>query len=221
MSAAVYVFDAYGTLFDVHSAIGRYRDQAGPDADKMSDIWRTKQLEYSWTLTLSGQYVDFWTLTERALDYALARTSVDKSLKPQLLAAYFQLGAFPDAKTALNLLRQHGHRTAILSNGSPKMLQGAVDGAGMAGYFDALLSVDTPRMFKPRQEVCSLVTDRFSCEARSVVFVSSNRWDIMGAKTFGFRCVWINRAKLPDEYPNQPADRTISDLKSLPDLVLG
>jgi len=221
MAKSIYVFDAYGTLFDVHSAIGRHRDHAGPDADRMSDIWRTKQLEYSWTLTLSGQYEDFWILTERALDFALARTSVDKALKPKLLDAYFELGAFPDAKSMLGTLRERGHGTAILSNGSPRMLQGAVDAAQIGVLLDALLSVDTPRMFKPRQEVYALVTDRFSCQPADVIFVSSNRWDIMGAKTFGFQCVWINRAKLPDEYPGQPADRMISDLAALPDLALG
>lgn len=98
--SSIFVFDAYGTLLDVHAAISRFRSQAGPDADRLSDIWRTKQLEYSWTLTLAGRYVDFWTLTQRALDYALARVpSVDKALKPKLLDAYFTLDAFPDART--------------------------------------------------------------------------------------------------------------------------
>ncbi len=221
MPDAIYVFDAYGTLFDVHSAIGRYRDRAGPDADRMSDIWRTKQLEYSWTLTLSGQYADFWSLTERALDYALARTTVDPALKQNLLDAYFELGAFADAKAMLRTLKQRGHRTAILSNGSPKMLRGAVDAAGIGDALDAVLSVDTPRMFKPRQEVYALVTKQFSCKPGDVIFVSSNRWDVMGAKKFGFRCVWINRAKLPDEYPEQAPDKAVTDLATLPDLVLG
>jgi 2-haloacid dehalogenase len=219
--ATVYVFDAYGTLFDVHAAIARYRREAGPDAERMSDIWRTKQLEYSWTLTLAGQYADFWTLTERALDHALARTSVDKALKRKLLDAYFTLGAFPDAEVTLRALRQRGHATAILSNGSPRMLQGAVDAARIDGLLDALLSVDAVRVFKPRPEVYRLVTERFSCAPGEVVFVSSNRWDIMGAKKFGFRCVWVNRANMPDEYPDLPPDKIMSDLAGLPDLASG
>src|SRR5262252_7544609 len=111
-----FVFDAYGTLFDVHAAIGRHRAAAGPDADRFSEIWRTKQLEYTWTLTLAGHYVDFWTLTERALDFTFARVpSVDRSLRPQLLDAYLSLDAFPDARTALSRLKAKGARLAILT----------------------------------------------------------------------------------------------------------
>ena len=130
IDARAYVFDAYGTLFDVHAAIGRYRAAAGPDADRFSEIWRSKQLEYTWTLTLGGCYIDFWTLTERALDYAFARMpSVDRALRPQLLEAYLKLDAFPDAPAALTGLKTHGARLAILSNGTPRMLNAAVEAA--------------------------------------------------------------------------------------------
>jgi 2-haloacid dehalogenase len=214
--ASVFVFDAYGTLFDVHAAIGRHRAAAGADADRFSDLWRAKQLEYTWTHTLAGLYADFWTLTERALDYCFLRfPSVDRALKPQLLDAYKTLGAFPDARTTLHGLKRAGHRTAILSNGSPDMLAAAVRAADMAGDLDAVLSVDAIRMFKPRPEVYALVTRHFEISPREVVFVSSNRWDIMGAANFGFRSVWINRANMPDEYSECPAEATISDLTSL------
>src|ERR1700687_1377449 len=147
---SIFVFDAYGTLFDVHAAMARFRGEAGPDAERMSEIWRAKQLEYTWTLTLAGHYVDFWTLTGRALDYALARVpSVDKTLKPKLLEAYFKLDAFPDARAALRALKAKGHKTGILSNGSPNMLKVAVDAAGISGDLDAVLSVDSVKMFKP------------------------------------------------------------------------
>jgi 2-haloacid dehalogenase len=216
MPAAIYVFDAYGTLFDVHSAIGRYRDRIGPDADRMSDLRRVKQLEYSWTLTLSGQYQDFWALTGHALDFALARfPSVDKALRPQLLDAYFQLGAFPDAKDTLRRLRDAGHRTGILSNGSPAMLEGAVEAARLGELLDAVLSVDSLKMFKPRPEVYDLVTNFFKCRHADV---SSNRWDVMGAAHVGFRPVWINRAGNPDEYGK--AERVIASLAALPDLAI-
>src|SRR5687768_13403463 len=116
----VFVFDAYGTLFDVHAAMARHADAAGPDAQRLSEIWRAKQLEYSWTLTLAGRYEDFWTLTERALDHALARVpSVDPALKPKLLDAYVALDAYPDARACLSALKARGDATAILSNGSP------------------------------------------------------------------------------------------------------
>jgi 2-haloacid dehalogenase len=216
---SIFVFDAYGTLFDVHAAIARFRSEAGPDADRMSEIWRTKQLEYTWTLTLSGQYTEFWTLTERALDFALARVpSVDKALKPQLMNAYFKLDAFPDAKAALRKLKDNGARTGILSNGSPPMLKGAVDAAGIGDLLDAVLSVDALKMFKPRPEVYKLVTDFYKCKPAEVVFVSSNRWDVMAGMHVGFKGVWVNRARNPDEY-GKP-DRMLADLASLPDLAI-
>src|SRR6202140_195364 len=123
MTSPAFVFDAYGTLFDVHAAIGRPPAAAGPDAERLSELWRTKQLEYTWTLTLAGHYVDFWTLTERALDYSFARVpSADRALRPKLLDSYFRLDAFPDAGATLATLKARGMKTAILSNGSPRML---------------------------------------------------------------------------------------------------
>jgi 2-haloacid dehalogenase len=213
---SIFVFDAYGTLFNVHAAIGRFRSAAGPEADRMSEAWRAKQLEYSWTLTLAGHYVDFWTLTERALDYALTRfPSVDKALRPQLLEAYFKLDAFPDARSALRALKAAGHQTGILSNGSPNMLKGAVDAANVGADLDAVLSVDTLKIFKPRPEVYGLVTDRFGCKPGEVAFVSSNRWDVMASVSVGFHGLWINRGKMPDEYFDFPPERELNDLNEL------
>ncbi len=216
---SIFIFDAYGTLFDVHAAIGRFRGDAGPDADRMSEIWRTKQLEYTWTLTLAGHYVDFWTLTERALDFSLARVpSVPKTLKASLLDAYFKLDAFPDARAALRALKDGGNKTGILSNGSPKMLKGAVEGAGIGGDLDAVLSVDVLKMFKPRPEVYKLVTDYYKCTPGDVTFVSSNRWDVMASVSVGFHGLWVNRSKMPDEYQDFAPERTLSDLSSLANL---
>jgi 2-haloacid dehalogenase len=219
--ADAYIFDAYGTLFDVHAAIGRHRAQAGPEADRFSEIWRLKQLEYTWTMTLAGRYVDFWTLTERALDYAFARIgSVDRALRPQLLEAYLSLDAFADALSALTALKGRGLRLGILSNGSPRMLEAAVAASGIGGLLDAVLSVDAVRAYKPRPEVYALVTKQFSIAAERVAFVSSNRWDIMGASAFGFSPVWVNRARLPDEYAEHAPVRIVADLAALPALAL-
>ena len=213
---SIFVFDAYGTLFNVHAAISRFRAEAGPEADRLSDMWRLKQLEYSWTLTLAGHYVDFWTLTERALDYSLTRfPSVDKALRPKLLEAYFQLDAFPDARTALRTLKAKRHKTGILSNGSPNMLKGAVDAANVGGDLDAVLSVDALKIFKPRPEVYRLVTDHYKCRPADVTFVSSNRWDVMAGTSVGFRALWINRGKMPDEYFDFPPHQELVDLNEL------
>lgn len=212
----LFIFDAYGTLLDVHACIARFEKEAGPDIARLSDIWRTKQLEYTWTLTLAGHYTEFWMLTERALDYALARVpNVPKALKPRLMDSYFQLDAFPDARPALQALKAAGHKTGILSNGSPKMLDGAVDGAKLGGELDAVLSVDALKMFKPRPEVYGLVTDHFRCKPGDVTFVSSNRWDVMAGVSVGFRGLWINRTRMPDEYPDFPPQKILSSLSEL------
>jgi 2-haloacid dehalogenase len=213
--ARAFVFDAYGTLFDVHSAIGRHRAAAGPDAEPFSEIWRTKQLEYSWTLTLAGRYADFWTLTELALDFAFARfPSVDRALKPKLLDAYWTLDAFSDARPVLRELKARGASTAILSNGSPEMLIAAVGSAGIGAELDATLSVDAIRMYKPRPEAYALVTETFKLRPADVLFVSSNRWDVMGAGAFGFRTVWINRTNGTTEYEPAP-DAVLTGLADL------
>ena len=213
---SIFVFDAYGTLFDVHAAIARHRAATGPDADRLSEIWRAKQLEYTWTLTLAGRYVDFWTLTERALDFALARVlSADARLKPQYLAAYQTLDAYADARAALRELKSRGRRTAILSNGTPAMLAAAVGAAQLAPELDAVLSVDALRIYKPRPEVYALVTREFSCAPAEVTFISSNRWDAMGATAFGFRTVWINRGNAPDEYPDFLPVAVVTNLTGL------
>jgi 2-haloacid dehalogenase len=214
--ASVYVFDAYGTLFDVHAAIARHRAAAGPDAERFSEIWRAKQLEYAWTLTLAGHYADFWTLTERALDYAFDRVpTVGRALRTKLLDAYLTLDAFADARAALTELKTRGRRIAILSNGTPHMLEAAVQASGIAPLCDAVLSVEVVRMYKPRPEVYALVTDRFGVKPDAVAFVSSNRWDIMGASTFGFRPVWVNRARMPQEYPDESPIRVVPNLSAL------
>jgi len=221
MPTRVFVFDVYGTLFDVHAAIARHRDAVGPEADRFSDMWRTKQLEYAWMLSAAGRYQDFWTLTERALDYTFARfPSIDRAPRPALLDAYFKLDAFPDARAALAALRAKSAKTAILSNGNPRMLDGAVSAAGIGDLLDAVLSVDTIRIYKPQPAVYAMVTERFGVAPAEVAFISSNRWDVMGATAFGFRCVWVNRANLPDEYPEFAPVAVVRELNALVDLTL-
>jgi len=216
MPATAFVFDAYGTLFDVHAAIARHRNEIGPDADRLSELWRAKQLEYSWTLTLADRYLDFWSLTQQALDHAFARLpSADRRLRGKLLEAYRQLDAFADARATLKELKRRGHRTAILSNGSPDMLEAAVAAAGLGTDLDFVLSVDSIRKYKPRPEVYALVPAAMRVEPGDVVFVSSNRWDVMGAASFGFRAAWINRANLPDEYADRPPAVVLKDLTAL------
>jgi 2-haloacid dehalogenase len=216
MPHIAYVFDAYGTLFDVHSAVSRLAARVGPDASAFSELWRTKQLEYSWVRTLMGAYRDFWQLTADALDFALARfPSVDRRLKPELLDAYRTLLAFPEVPAVLDQLKQRGMKLAILSNGSPDMLAAAVSSAKLDAFLDKVFSIDGIGRYKTHPDAYRLVTNAWDLRPEQVSFQSSNRWDIAGAARFGFATVWVNRSGQPDEYPDSPPDRVVKSLSEL------
>lgn len=210
------VFDAYGTLFDVHSAVQRHAGAVGPEAARLSELWRTKQVEYSWTLSLIGRYVPFWTLTERALDYALAaHPGVDRSLRGTLLDAYRDLDAYPEVPGVLARLRARGLTTAILSNGDAAMLGRSVDAAGLRPHLDAVLSVDAAAVFKTHPRAYAVALDALGVSAEAVLFCSSNRWDVAGATAFGFACAWIDRTGKPDEYAAFAPVAVLDDLDGL------
>lgn len=210
------VFDAYGTLFDVNAAVQRHAEAVGPDAARLSELWRTKQIEYSWTLSLMGRYVPFWTLTERALDYALAlHPRVDRGLRDTLLDAYRDLDAYPEVPGVLAALRERGIRTAILTNGDAAMVGRAVDSAGLGPHLDAVVSVDDAQVFKTHPKAYRIALDRLGVSSDAVLFCSSNRWDIAGATAFGLTSVWVNRRGLPDEYPDLQPEAVIGALDAL------
>lgn len=220
--AAIYAFDAYGTLFDVHAAVARHRGAIGDQADRLSDLWRSKQLEYTWTRTLMGAYRNFRALTADALDFAAARCGgIDAKTRAALLDAYETLDAYPDARPCLAALKAQGARLAILSNGTPAMLDAAVTAAGLADLFDAILSVDAVQAFKTLPRAYELVTEQFAAKPSAITFLSSNRWDIAGARQFGFHPVWVNRASQPDEYADLPPVRVIKSLAELPGFSSG
>ncbi|GJD53565.1 (S)-2-haloacid dehalogenase 4A [Methylobacterium crusticola] len=214
--ARAVVFDAYGTLLDVHSAVQRHTRAVGSDAKTLSDTWRQKQLEYSWVLSLCGRYTAFWTLTERALDYALARhPNVDPSLRPALLEAYRRLDAYPEVPATLDALQAVGLKTAILSNGDTAMLDMAVRSAALHDHLDAVLSVDPAGIYKTSPRAYDLAPERLGVGIRETVFVSSNRWDVAGAAAYGFTPVWVNRTGQPDEYPDLAPVQVIDSLNAL------
>jgi len=214
------VFDAYGTLFDVHSAVGRSREALGDKADGVSALWRQKQLEYTWLRSLMGAYVDFWQITGDGLDYALAANEIDDAeLRRRLMDLYLSLDAYPDVTEALDRLRAGGKKTAILSNGAPNMLEAAVASAGLGTRLDAALSVDELRVFKPDARVYQLAVERLGVEAGRICFVSTNGWDASGAAHFGFNVAWLNRfGQKPERLPGTPA-AVISTLAELPGLL--
>jgi 2-haloacid dehalogenase len=211
-----FVFDAYGTLFDVHSAANRHKAPIGASWDRLSQIWRTKHLEYTWIHAQIGRHTTFWQLLERSLDYAIAAVGgIPPGLREKLLAAYRTLSAYPEVSEVLSALKQKGARLAILTNGDPEMIDDAVTSAGLTGLFDALITVHEAGVFKPDRRVYALACERFGVQPGQITFQSSNRWDVAGGKAFGFHCVWINRAGAPDEYPDMPADMIAPDLRPL------
>ncbi len=219
MSHSVYAFDAYGTLFDVHAAVRRHAEALGPDAPRFSETWRAKQLEYTWVRSLAGRYRDFWSLTEESLDFCFAAfPSADRALRPKLLEAYRRLDCYQEVPELIRTLRREGRQLAILSNGTPEMLQAAVSAAGLDGSFDAILSVDPISIYKTDARVYDLVTTHFRVYPDAVSFQSSNRWDVAGAAAYGFRAVWINRSGAPDEYPDMTPAAVLPSLEGLPKL---
>jgi 2-haloacid dehalogenase len=216
MQYPAYVFDAYGTLFDVHAAVRRHAEAIGPDGQLLSEIWRTKQLEYSWVRTLMGAYADFWQLTEQALDFAYARVpSANRALRSDLLDAYLKLDCYPEVPSVLKALKASGAKLAILSNGSPAMLEPIVRAAALDTLLDEVFSVDGIRRFKTDQSVYEMVTSAWRLYPDAVSFQSSNRWDVAGATRAGFRTVWINRSGMPDEYADLPPAVILPSLEGL------
>ena len=214
------VFDAYGTLFDVHSAARRASDALGEQASAVSGVWRDKQLQYTWLRSLMGAHADFWQVTGEALDFALAAHGIeDAALRDRLMELYLSLEAYPDVAPALSRLRAGGKKTAILSNGAPKMLNAAVESAGIDGLLDAALSIEEVGIYKPDLRVYQLAVDRLETAAERICFVSTNCWDAHGAAHFGFRVAWMNRFGQQNErLPGEPAT-IIQGLDELPGLL--
>jgi len=220
------VFDAYGTLFDVSAAAREAAAEPGREAlaEKANDLaehWRLKQLQYSWLRAITGDYTEFWNVTMDGLDWALEKTGLDgdPELRERLLALYWELSAYIEVHFMLARLKAMGMKTAILSNGSPDMLEGAVDSSGVGANLDAVLSVEDVGIFKPAKTVYDMVGARFGCTPDEVLFVSSNGWDVAGAAGYGFKTVWVNRAGDPvDRLPAQP-QTILTDLSTIPDLI--
>lgn len=213
------LFDAYGTLLNVHAAMQRHADAIGPHWQRISHEWRAKQLEYSWVRSIAGErhHKDFWTLTENALDVVMARHQLDPALRTGLLEAYRNLPAFPEVPAMLARLKELGIGTGILSNGGPEMVTEAATAAGLAPLLDAILSAESAGIFKPDRRVYGLGTAHFSGPANNIAFVSANAWDAFGARSFGYRVYWLQRPGEPDDYDVAASSTVIADLDSLPD----
>jgi 2-haloacid dehalogenase len=214
------VFDAYGTLFDFNSAVARHRDAIGPKADALSDMWRSKQIQYTWLRNSMGAYAKFWQVTGEALEHCLAAHGIENpNIRDKLLGAYLALDPFAEVPATLDVLKRAGIRLAILSNGNPEMLDPMVAASTLAGRFEAVLSVDAAGIFKPDPRVYRLVEARCGVKPNKVCFLSSNCWDAHGAAHFGFSTVWVNRAGAPDDRLPGALAGQIQDLSHLPALL--
>lgn len=213
------LFDAYGTLLNVHAAMRRHAEAIGPHWQRISHEWRAKQLEYTWVRSIAGErhHKDFWTLTQDALDVVIARHGLDPSLRTGLLDAYRNLEPYPEVPAMLARLKELGIGTGILSNGEPGMLADATAAAGIAPLLDAVLSAESVGIFKPDRRVYGLGTARFEGPANNIAFVSANAWDAFGARSFGYRVYWLQRPGEPDDYGVAASSSVIADLASLPD----
>ena len=209
-----FVFDAYGTLFDVHTVIEAGRAVTG-DPQALSTLWRQKQLEYTWLRSLMGRYEDFWAVTEGALRFALARLGIEASEDAirRLMEAYLALATFPEVESALAAMG--GTPLGILSNGSPRMLAAAVRSSGLEGRLAHVLSVDAVRTYKPSRAVYELGPRAFALPAEDILFVSSNGWDVAGAKAFGYRTCWCNRLGAPTEHLGVTPDLEVARLDEI------
>jgi 2-haloacid dehalogenase len=226
MPIKVCVFDAYGTLFDVAAAARSLAGAPGREGfaevwREVAETWRQKQLQYSWLRAIADAHADFWTVTRDGLDFALQAhgQDADAELREALLALYWELAAYAEVPEMLARLKADGFATAILSNGSPDMLAGAVESAAIGEYLDDVLSVEDVGVFKPHRSVYDLVGKRFGCAPDQVLFVSSNGWDAAASAGYGFQTAWVNRKGEPmDRLPWQP-HHVLTDLTTIPDLA--
>ena len=209
------VFDAYGTLFDVHSVIAHCNRKFPGQGAELSKLWRTKQLEYTWLRSLTERYEDFWTVTQSALAFACRSLTLPcpPETCEELMESYLHLETFPEVKPALDKLSQH--KLVILSNGSPKMLAAAVENSGLRGRFTDVISADGVKIYKPSPRVYGLVSQHLGVPDSAIAFVSSNFWDIAGAKSFGFWTCWVNRCNLSEDELGVKPDATVDSLDGL------
>ena len=215
------VFDAYGTLFDVHSVVALCEQLWPGNGAALSALWRAKQLEYTWQRSLMRRYQDFARITEASLSYACLALGlpVDEERRRSLMGAYLKLSLFPEVRDALATLKVSKLKLAILSNGSPAMLRPLVAAAGLGSQIRTIISVDARKIYKPAPAVYRLAVERLRAPKTAIGFVSSNCWDACGAKSFGFRTFWINRTGVPVDELGATPDHVIGSLRELPALI--
>ena len=219
MNTKALVFDAYGTLFDVNSAANKCKDKIGEDWENFANFWRTTQLEYTWLRSLMRRHRDFWKITEDSLDKSMKVFGVDKNMKNELLNLYKVLSPYPEVKNVLESLKDRNFKLAILSNGTPDLLNELVTSNNLNNLFDDLFSVEEVKVFKPDSKVYEIPTKKYNIKANQIIFLSSNTWDVSGGGNFGYNSVWVNRNKSKFDLLDYQPKNEINNLTQLLDIV--
>ena len=219
MNTKALVFDAYGTLFDVNSAANKCKEKIGEDWEKFANFWRTTQLEYTWLRSLMRRHRDFWKITEDSLEKSLQVFGVDKNMKNELLNLYKVLSPYPEVKKVLETLKDQNFKLAILSNGTPALLNELVSSNDLNNLFDDLFSVEEVKVFKPASKVYEIPTKKYNIKASQITFLSANTWDVSGAGNFGYNSVWVNRNKSKFDLLDYQPKNEVSNLTQLLDIV--
>ena len=213
------IFDAYGTLFDVNSAAEKCKERLGDKWEGFANYWRTTQLEYTWLRSLMRRHKDFWQITEDSLDKSMNFYNIDNTMRSELLNLYKVLSPFTEVRDALNKLKQSNYKLAILSNGTPDLLNELVVSNGLKDIFDDIFSVEEVGIFKPDSKVYDLPINKYNIEKNEVLFLSANTWDVSGAGNYGYNTVWVNRNNnIFDKLDFEP-NKQISNLSELLDLI--
>ncbi len=219
MNTKALVFDAYGTLFDVNSAAKRCKDKIGKDWENFSNFWRTTQLEYTWLRTLMKKHRDFWKITEDSLDKSMRVFDIDKSMKNELLNLYKVLSPYPEVKKVLESLKDQNFKLAILSNGTPALLEELVSSNNLNNLFDDLFSVEEVKVFKPDSRVYEIPIKKYNIKAEQITFLSANTWDVSGGGNFGYNSVWVNRNKAKFDILDYQPKNEVNNLTQLLDIL--
>ena len=219
MNTKALVFDAYGTLFDVNSAANKCKNKIGEDWENFANFWRTTQLEYTWLRSLMSRHRDFWKITEDSLDKTMRVFGVDKKMKNELLNLYKVLSPYPEVKNVLEKLRDRNFKLAILSNGTPALLNELVTSNNLNNLFDDLFSVEEVKVFKPDSKVYEIPTKKYNIKANQITFLSANTWDVSGGGNFGYNSVWVNRNKSKFDILDYQPKNEVSNLTQLLDII--
>ena len=213
------IFDAYGTLFDVNSAAEKCKERLGDKWEGFANYWRTTQLEYTWLRSLMKRHKDFWQITEDSLDKSMNFYNIDNSMRSELLNLYKVLSPFTEVRDALNKLKQSNYKLAILSNGTPDLLNELVVSNQLKDIFDDIFSVEEVGIFKPDSKVYDLPINKYNIEKNEVLFLSANTWDVSGAGNYGYNTVWVNRNNNIFDKLDFESNKQISNLLELLDLI--